>query len=140
MTDWSVQQARDIYHITQWSDGFFDIGEQGTIRVYPHGSREHASIDLFELSQHLYNQGIPLPVLVRFTDILKKRIQILNDAFTQAIQENQYKGHISALILLKLINNAALLKPFCKMAKYLNLILILLNSLSKCIIQYLNAF
>ncbi|HLB41507.1 MAG TPA: biosynthetic arginine decarboxylase [Gammaproteobacteria bacterium] len=92
MTDWSVQQARDIYHITQWSDGFFDIGEQGTIRVYPHGSREHASIDLFELSQHLYNQGIPLPVLVRFTDILKKRIQILNDAFTQAIQENQYKG------------------------------------------------
>ncbi len=92
MTDWSVQQARDIYHVAQWSDGFFDICDRGNLRAFPNGSRENTQIDLFELAQNIKNEGIPFPVLVRFTDILRKRIQTLNDAFAQAIQVNRYQG------------------------------------------------
>ncbi len=91
-TDWSLQQARDLYHVAQWSDGFFDVTEHGTIRAYPNGTRDTAHIDLFELAQHLKSANIPFPVLVRFTDILRKRIQTLHDAFMQAIQETQYQG------------------------------------------------
>lgn len=97
MTDWSVQQARDIYHIAQWSDGFFDICEEGKLRAFPHGSRDHTHIDLHELAERIKEEGIPFPVLVRFTDILRKRIQTLNEAFAYAINANNYQGsYISA--------------------------------------------
>lgn len=97
MTDWSIQQARDIYHIAQWSDGFFDIGENGTLQAYPNASREQPSIDLFELAQTIKNSGTSFPVLVRFTDILRKRIQTLHEAFATAIKDHDYRGnYISA--------------------------------------------
>lgn len=92
MKNWSIQQARDIYHIAQWSDGFFDISEQGTLRAYPTASREHAHIDLHELTQKIQESGTPFPVLVRFTDILRKRIQSLTEAFVQAIKDHDYQG------------------------------------------------
>lgn len=101
MTDWSVQQARDTYHVAQWSDGFFDIGERGTIRAYPNGLRDQTNIDLFDLAQNIKEAGIPFPVLVRFTDILKKRIQTLNDAFIQAIQANNYQGTYTSAYPIK---------------------------------------
>src|SRR5690242_19100518 len=97
MTDWSIQHARDIYHIAQWSDGFFDIGEQGTLRAHPNTLSDPANIDLYDLAQTLKEAKIPFPILVRFTDILRKRIQSLNDAFLKAIKDHDYKGsYISA--------------------------------------------
>jgi len=92
MTNWSIQQARDIYHIAQWSDGFFDISERGTLLAYPTTSREQACIDLHELTQKIQASGTPFPVLVRFTDILRKRIQNLTEAFYQAIKDHDYQG------------------------------------------------
>lgn len=98
MSDWSIQQARDIYHITQWSDGFFDIGEHGTLLAYPNTLRDSSSfIDIHELAKTIKDSGTPFPVLVRFTDILKKRIQTLHDAFTKAIKDHDYQaGYVSA--------------------------------------------
>ncbi len=97
MSDWSIQQARDIYHVAQWSDGFFDIGEQGTLKAYPNTLRDPSCIDLNELAKTIKESGIPFPVLVRFTDILRKRIQTLNEAFTRAIKEHDYQGgYVSA--------------------------------------------
>lgn len=101
MSDWSIQQARDIYHIAQWSDGFFDIGENGTLQAYPSASRDLGSIDLFELAQNIKDSGISLPVLVRFTDILRKRIQTLHEAFSKAIKDHEYRGDYISVYPIK---------------------------------------
>jgi len=96
MSDWSIQQARDIYHIAQWSDGFFDISERVTLQACPNASRE-TSIDLFELADVIKKSGTSFPVLVRFTDILRQRIQTLHEAFERAIRDHEYRGsYISA--------------------------------------------
>lgn len=92
MAEWSIQQAREMYHVAHWSDGFFDIGEQGTLRAYPNGLCDQTNVDLFELAQTISDSGISFPVLLRFTDILRKRIQTLNDAFQQAIKSHDYQG------------------------------------------------
>src|SRR5579871_3002408 len=94
MTEWSIHKARELYHIAHWGDGFFDINEQGQVQVFPNNKREASPhIDLCELVQRLTETNINFPVLLRFTDILRKRIQFLNDAFNEAIQQFQYKGH-----------------------------------------------
>jgi len=90
--EWSIDRARDIYHVAQWSDGFFDINERGNLCALPHACRDQTAIDLHELSQAIRDAGIALPVLVRFTDILRQRIQSLNIAFNKAIVDHDYQG------------------------------------------------
>lgn len=92
MEDWSLQQAREMYHIAHWSEGFFDIGENGSICAFPYGIDSKVSIDLFDLSQELCESGFNFPILIRFTDILRKRIKNLNQAFYKAMLAHSYKG------------------------------------------------
>jgi arginine decarboxylase len=102
MADWTAQNARDAYLVGQWSDGFFDICNDGRMQAYPKGSGNSAtSIDLPELAERIKNAGLTFPVLVRFTDILKKRIQTLNDAFMKAIKENDYRGAFTCVYPIK---------------------------------------
>src|SRR6185312_212590 len=92
MEEWSRQQAREMYHITHWSDGFFDIGEDGRVYAYPRGTDSKVAIDLYALAQDLCESGLNFPILIRFTDILRKRIQLLNEAFKRAINVHAYTG------------------------------------------------
>lgn len=101
MTDWSAQHARDAYLVTQWSDGFFDVCERGRMQAYPKGPGSNVKIDLCDLSERIKEAGLSFPVLVRFTDIIQKRIQTLSDAFTRAIKDNDYKGAFTCVYPIK---------------------------------------
>ncbi len=101
MSEWSAQQAREAYLVTQWGDGFFDINQQGHLLACPKGPNSNTHIDLVELSQRIKEAGLTFPVLVRFTDILKKRIQMLSDAFMRAIKENDYRGAFTCVYPIK---------------------------------------
>lgn len=90
--EWSVQQSRDLYNIAYWSDGFFDVNDQGHVVAYPDGRRDHPGIDLIELADKMHTSGLSLPILVRFSDILKQRFQRLQKAFGRAMQEYGYQG------------------------------------------------
>lgn len=92
MADWSIQQAREMYHVAHWSDGYFDVCDKGRLRAYPNGKLHESSIDLHELAGTLAETGVRMPVLLRFTDILRNRIQNLNEAFANAIKEHDYQG------------------------------------------------
>jgi arginine decarboxylase len=89
--DWSILKARELYHVAHWSDGFFDISERGTLLAKPTGL-SNQTIDLYDLAKKMSEQGLKFPVLVRFPNILHKRIQILNDAFQYAIKTHEYQG------------------------------------------------
>ncbi len=101
MNEWSIQQAREIYNITHWSDGYFDINEKGRLIAYPDGQRDKPGIDLSELAQTITESGLALPILVRFTDILKQRFNRLCNAFTRAMQEYGYKGSYMSVYPIK---------------------------------------
>lgn len=101
MAEWSAQNARDAYLVAQWGDGFFDICDRGRMQAYPKGQGNSTNIDLYELAEHIKDAGLTFPVLVRFTDILQKRIQTLNDAFLRAIKDNDYRGSFTFVYPIK---------------------------------------
>jgi len=92
MGRWSIEKARELYNIDHWSEGFFDIGEEGVLQAYPTGQRNCDPIDLVELTQEIEKAGLSLPVLVRFSDILKRRFDQLTNAFNRSIQTYDYQG------------------------------------------------
>ncbi len=88
---WSVQDSVELYGIRHWSKGYFSINNEGHVVVHPDKRPEHA-IDLKQLIDDLQARGIPLPILLRFTDILRHRVGELHDAFKAAMQEFAYQG------------------------------------------------
>lgn len=97
---WCIELARRLYGVPRWGAGFFDVGEQGTMVVRPRGPAG-PRIDLAALADDLVANGIGLPALVRFTDILRARTDTLQSAFQQAIAEHHYAGAYRAVIPIK---------------------------------------
>ena len=71
------------------------INDAGNVEVTP-GGPGSPPIDLKELVDDLRSRGLNLPLLIRFSDILRTRVQQLCGSFQQAIAENDYKGAIAA--------------------------------------------
>src|SRR5579884_2037332 len=88
---WSVQDSAELYGIRHWSKGYFGINKDGHVVVHPDKRPEHA-IDLKQLIDDLQARGIQLPILLRFTDILRHRVGEIHDAFKAAMQEFAYQG------------------------------------------------
>ncbi len=98
---WTIEAARTLYNIEGWGDGFFDISDKGHVVVRPDKDRPDRSLDLFELACDLEAQGVILPVLLRFSDILRSRIEALNRKFHGAIEEFAYTGGYTTVYPIK---------------------------------------
>ncbi len=62
-------------------------------------------IDLKELIDELTARGIQLPILLRFSDILRARIELLCGAFHGAIREYGYQGQYRGVYPIKVNQN-----------------------------------
>jgi len=88
---WTIKDSVELYNVNGWGRDFFSINEAGNVEVTPAGNGS-PKIDLKELVDDLRNRGLNLPLLIRFSDILRRRVEQLCGAFQQAIAENDYKG------------------------------------------------
>lgn len=91
MSDWNTRKASDLYGINYWGANFFGINEQGNVEVKPSG-KAGPGLDLHNLVQDLQERGIRMPILLRFPDIIKARIELLAGCFARAIEEAKYSG------------------------------------------------
>ena len=111
MTQWSIDKARQTYNIAHWSSGYFDINDAGHLVAKP--DRQHG-IDLYELAQEIKAQGLSLPVLVRFSDILSDRVDALNQAFVQAKHSHGYQGAYTAVYPIKVNQQRSVVQAILK--------------------------
>jgi arginine decarboxylase len=88
---WKIQDAIETYGIRHWGKGYFGINSHGHVTVHP-TKREDQAIDLKDLVDQLQARGIQLPILLRFTDILRHRVGEIYEAFKSAMQEFDFKG------------------------------------------------
>src|SRR5690606_19184693 len=97
---WTIEDSRELYNIDGWGIGYFDINDRGHVTVHP--TKDPArGLDLFELAMDLQAQGVGLPMLLRFSDILRTRIETLAERFQAAIKEFDYKGTYTTVYPIK---------------------------------------
>jgi arginine decarboxylase len=89
---WSIAKSSELYQVRGWGEPYFSISERGTVEVTPDPEKSNRRIDLFELVQDLEARGLDLPLLIRFSDVLKDRIRRLNECFNKAIKDYDYMG------------------------------------------------
>ncbi len=97
---WTVTDAEKLYNMAGWGLGYFRVNEEGHVTVHPDRAPEHG-IDLYQIATDLNAQGVGLPLLLRFSDILQSRIAELAERFSGAIEEFGYEGGYTTVYPIK---------------------------------------
>jgi len=84
-----------------WGLGYFRINAEGHIAVHPDPANKKRGLDLYTLAMDLNAQGVGLPLLLRFSDILRSRIHALAAEFGSAIREFGYTGTYTTVYPIK---------------------------------------
>ena len=92
---WDIPSAIALYNIDRWGTGYFTINGAGNVQVMPTQAYGQA-IDLMDVISEARDRGMAFPLVVRFQDLLRHRVETINRAFQSAIAEanfqNVYKG------------------------------------------------
>lgn len=93
MSHWDIQKSREVYNIAEWGEGYFDIDDEGHVAIVPDSQQPQKRVSLNEVVTAIKQQGLSLPVLVRFNFILRERIKRLQRAFASAMDRCHYQGN-----------------------------------------------
>ena len=97
---WDIHDARNLYNVHRWGAGYFDISETGRAIAKPLRDAG-ASVDLTDVIEEAKARGLKFPVLIRFQDILRHRVESVNLAFRSAIAEFNYHANYRAVFPIK---------------------------------------
>jgi arginine decarboxylase len=88
---WSPARSLELYNVEGWGNDCFTIDDQGHLRVRPPGVPA-PGIDLKELVDEVVERGIGAPILLRFSELIRARVEEVHGAFRQAMDEYGYRG------------------------------------------------
>jgi arginine decarboxylase len=98
---WTTTRSAELYQIRGWGEPYFSVSERGTIQVTSDPAQPNRKIDLHDLVGDLEARGLDMPLLIRFSDILRDRIRRLNECFIKAITEYNYPGSYRGVFPVK---------------------------------------
>jgi len=99
-TEWDIEQARELYGIHRWGLRYFDINDAGQVTVAPL-KENGASIAIVDVANEAREQGLHFPMLIRFQDLLRNRVERINRAFSEAIAESGYRNEYRGVYPVK---------------------------------------
>ena len=99
LSQWGIADSIDLYGVERWSDGIFSVNKDGHVCLV--GQKGIGDIDLKALMDEIRLRGLEPPVLIRFTDILRRRLDLIAEAFHKAIREHKYQGEFRGVYPIK---------------------------------------
>ena len=99
-TEWDIEAAISTYNVDAWGHGYFSVNSAGNVVVKPllDGG---GSIDLLEVVQEARERGLGFPLVMRFQDLLRHRVQTVNRAFQAAMGEFGYRSPYRGVFPIK---------------------------------------
>lgn len=97
---WDVSRALNTYNIARWGNGYFGVNDAGNMTVRPVQDNGPA-LDLTSVVEEARDRGLTFPLLLRFQDLLRHRVQVLNEEFRAAIAEAGYQASFRGVFPIK---------------------------------------
>lgn len=97
---WTIEQSRELYGIGRWGLRYFDINEDGKVTVAPLKDKG-GIIPIVNVVEEALEQELHFPLLVRFQDLLRNRVERINNAFADAIREFGYRSFYRGVYPIK---------------------------------------
>ena len=89
-SEWDLPSATSAYNIDRWGAGYFSINAKGHAQVTPLLA-QGAAIDVMDVVSEAREQGLGFPLVIRFQDLLRHRVETICRAFSSAIAEAGYQ-------------------------------------------------
>jgi len=97
---WDISAARNLYNIHRWGAKYFDVNDAGHVVAMPLQDAGVA-VDLTDVVEEAKGRGLKFPLLIRFQDILRHRVESINLAFRNSITEYDYQGKYRGVFPIK---------------------------------------
>jgi arginine decarboxylase len=98
--EWDVDAAIATYNVDGWGAGYFTVNEKGNVVVRPL-QELGGSIDILEVVNEARTRGLSFPLVIRFQDLLRHRVESVNRAFQSAMNEFNYRGPYRGVFPIK---------------------------------------
>lgn len=119
-SNWNPEKSAALYGINNWGAGYFRVNNAGHVVITPEGVNGK-TLDLFELTQDLLDRGIRVPIMVRFPDIIKSRVELMHACFQKAFQDHGYKGQYQGVYPIKVNQQRHLVEELVYYGRHLRL-------------------
>jgi len=97
---WDIEAARTLYNIQRWGAKYFDINDAGHVVARPL-QEAGAAVDITDVIEEARGRGLKFPLLIRFQDILRHRVEAINTAFRNSIAEFNFQGKYRGVFPIK---------------------------------------
>jgi arginine decarboxylase len=98
--EWDVDAAIATYNVDAWGGGYFTVNSEGNVVAKPLLDNG-GSINILEVVNEARSRGLSFPLVIRFQDLLRHRVESVNLAFQNAITEFDYKGQFRGVFPIK---------------------------------------
>src|SRR5213592_4087904 len=98
--DWDLEAANATYNVEGWGTGYFSINADGNVVAKPL-QENGGAIPILEVVNEARSRGLPFPLVIRFQDLLRHRVETVNLAFQNAITEFGYRGQYRGVFPIK---------------------------------------
>ena len=96
---WTVADSIDLYGLGRWGYPYFTVDSDGFLCVKPAG--DDRTVRIADVIKEAESKGLKTPIVIRFQDLLRQRVEKLNQAFRNSIEEEAYSGSYQGVFPIK---------------------------------------
>ena len=97
---WGKRDSLKAYNVRRWGIKYFDINNQGNVTVSPLKEKGGA-VEIVHVVKEAERRGLRLPLVIRFQDLLRNRVEEINESFRRSIAELGYQGRYQGVFPIK---------------------------------------
>jgi arginine decarboxylase len=99
-TDWDLEAANATYNVEGWGGGYFSINATGNVVARPL-KEDGGAIDILAVVNEARARRLGFPLVIRFQDLLRHRVESVNRAFATSMREFNYRSNYRGVFPIK---------------------------------------
>lgn len=116
----STQDVAHLYGIDAWGKDYFGVNNLGHLTIQSTDASA-SNVDLFSAVNLIKDKGIGAPLLLRFPQMIERRLLKLSSAFQNAIDTFAYKNTYQPVFPIKVNQNKSVVSPMVDYGEKINL-------------------
>lgn len=113
---WTIDDSAELYGVHNWGQGLFSINKNGEACLSGDGDE----INLTDLMREIRARNLRPPMLIRFTDILRKRLEDIYNSFVKAFSSVDYQGELKGVYPIKVNQHRHILEDIVEFGRPFN--------------------
>ena len=109
--NWNYKKSKEFYCVDGWSNSYFDIDKDGNVTVRRGKYLKDIPVAIDEIVKYACDKfSIQTPMLLRFTDIVKNRVERITKSFNKERTRLNYTPEYTLIYPVKVNQNRAVVQ------------------------------